>query len=766
MNNYDFGTLSDNDFENLTIDIMSRHFNTHIERFKPGKDQGIDGRFFSKSDFNSLCIIQAKHYKNSGFTQLKSKLKTEELDKIKKLNPKRYILTTSVPLSPNNKDEIIQTLSPFIKSSSDIFGKDELNNILSQHPDIERQHYKLWMSSTNIIHSILHNDVYGRSKYYINEMIEKSKKYVETDAFINAKKSLMKNNVLIITGEPGIGKTTLANQLSLLFLRENYEFIKIENNIDEAESLYKNNEKQFFYFDDFLGRNMISAINDSKDSHISSFIKRISSDKNKKFILTSRSTIFYYKNHISDHFNNDKIKKNEFLIEVKSLTKIDKAKILYNLLWFSDLEENFIDEIYKNKRYKDIISHENFNPRIMEHITDTYRIKETKHYNYWDFILDSLKNPKEIWKNHLENEITKNQFKLVFITCLHGTKISEENLKYSYNRENSNFENYENFNAIINPLVGSLLNREVDLTSCISYDLFNPSIADYIINNNLDNIEILKNLFLVTHTIESIKNLRDLHENKKISEKFYLEIIDNIIIKDLKNTSIHNDFFYRIETLRNYNSLTTEILKNERKRFSLDLINDYSDNYFDEYILEIIEENIRHLIPIKEKFITKINDWYETETPPPSELSIIYSILNDEYIFEKNTIETTLEKTVDLFITSISDDLTNELISKEIYLNYDGDTYNYSPAIEVIESEFSKYGFDSVLNEDILSVILDEIDISHLNENTYEFSQEYYDDLNNSGYYHSSMWDRDYDSSVHNISPRNHVDDIDDIFEK
>lgn len=48
MTDYTFETLNDKEFEVLTVDLLSKEFNTHIERFKSGRDGGIDGRFLKE----------------------------------------------------------------------------------------------------------------------------------------------------------------------------------------------------------------------------------------------------------------------------------------------------------------------------------------------------------------------------------------------------------------------------------------------------------------------------------------------------------------------------------------------------------------------------------------------------------------------------------------------------------------------------------------------------------------------------------------------
>lgn len=47
MNEYDFSKLNDKEFEALSIDLIAKLEGRRIERFKPGKDAGVDGRFFT-----------------------------------------------------------------------------------------------------------------------------------------------------------------------------------------------------------------------------------------------------------------------------------------------------------------------------------------------------------------------------------------------------------------------------------------------------------------------------------------------------------------------------------------------------------------------------------------------------------------------------------------------------------------------------------------------------------------------------------------------
>ena len=343
MTDYDFSTLNEKEFENITIDLISLDKHKRFKRFKAGKDCGIDGRFYH--DDGNEEIIQCKHYLKTGFDGLIRSLKKKsdkdinEIDKVCILNPKKYIFVTSLPLSAQNKITIKELFSPFIKNDDDIYGQEDLNDLLSINSNIEEKYYKLWISSTTVLNRMFNNAINGRSETLIEEIRENSKYYVITDNYNEALKKINKSNVIIIAGEPGIGKTTLAEHIALYYIEKDFEFYDIENSINEAENIFHREKKQVFYFDDFLGSNYLEAIEDKKDSHIIKFIERIKKDKHKRFILTSRTNIFNQSILLSDTFSSKNISKNEFILKIDSLKDIDKARILYNHIWHSSLDE-------------------------------------------------------------------------------------------------------------------------------------------------------------------------------------------------------------------------------------------------------------------------------------------------------------------------------------------------------------------------------------------------------------------------------------------
>jgi len=560
MNDYDFSTLNDKEFENLSIELISIDKGKRFERFKAGRDGGIDGRFCH--DDGTQEIIQCKHYLKSGFSGLVSSLKKKnnrginESDKVNILAPLKYIFTTSLPLSAENKKTIKEFFTPHIKNDNDIYGQEDLNQILGNNPDIEKKYYKLWLSSTVVLDRIFNNAIESRSEFLLEDIQEKLKYYVITDNHYKAIKKIEESHIIIIAGEPGIGKTTLAEHIALYYIEKDFKFYDIENSINEAESIYKKDESQIFYFDDFLGSNYLNAIENKKDSHIVKFINRIKRDKTKRFILTSRTNIFNQGIGLSDTFKSKNIENEEFIINIESLKDIDKALIFYNHIWHSDLSEEFIDEIYIDKRYKEIIKHKNFNPRLIAFITDTQKIQKEKIEveNYWNYIIDKLNNPQDIWKNTFDKQSDEFTRVIVMLVVFNGNRIEETNLRVSYHKyiellglQNGSHLSKE-FDSIIEEVVKYFLNRQI-YSLKTEYSLFNPSIADFVLIKYKNNIGILINIFKSLQSHNSLNKLFDIKKNKIITNEVYITILNELL--EESNLKQNTDFLIKLNSLIN-----------------------------------------------------------------------------------------------------------------------------------------------------------------------------------------------------------------------
>jgi adenylate kinase family enzyme len=545
MNSYDFTRLNDKDFEDLVIDLITaEHPNLHIERFMPGRDSGMDGRFYIGGD---NVIIQSKHYVKSSYSSLITNLK-KEAPKIVALNPTRYVLAICQGLTNTRKNEIINIFGDQYLRSDDILSIDDITHKISHNKHIERKYYKLWFNSTSMLFSLLHNDVIGRSEHILQQIKNNVDNYVQTHDFDVAKAKVDNINTLIITGAPGVGKTTLAEQLCLHYIIEGYELIFIESDIDEGEKVLSPEKKQLFLYDDFLGRNYLDALRNKEDSKIVRFISRIRASDNKKLILTSRTTILNQGKASSELFYINNTEKHEYEVEVKNLNTLDKAKILYNHIWFSHLPNEFKDCIWFDKKYRKIISHKNYNPRLISFITDYDKVSHITPDSYWDYIVESLDNPSAIWEHMLTKQIPKCVFYLTYLVSLNNGSISENTLRKCYNNflEEICFDrtrnDYFEFNDCTKHAVKSTLQRKLEDGKDPIYDVLNPSISDYLIEKIGDSISFIPSLFSALTTMQSLYNL-----NTLINKKLPTYLSSNIVNAMLNNIHQHKNENYILE---------------------------------------------------------------------------------------------------------------------------------------------------------------------------------------------------------------------------
>jgi hypothetical protein len=181
MDNYDLLSLSWIEFEDLTRDLLQAEFNLFIESFTPGRDDGIDLRFAFTDDKKS--IIQCKRLEN--FNPLYSQLKKEK-EKLSNKNIDRYYISTTVGLTPKRKNKIYQLFYPLIKNEADIFGKDDILNLISKHQKIEEKYNKLWLTNTTVLRKLLNAKVYNYSKIQIQQIKDDVKVYVHNKSYTDA----------------------------------------------------------------------------------------------------------------------------------------------------------------------------------------------------------------------------------------------------------------------------------------------------------------------------------------------------------------------------------------------------------------------------------------------------------------------------------------------------------------------------------------------------------------------------------------------------
>lgn len=482
---YNLANLNWIEFEALAKDIMQKLLKCQFTRYKVGRDGGID----LKSNKGDI-IVQCKHYSN--FSRLKyvlneGKVQVEEMAASGKLNA--YYVFTSLELNPMNREEIRSIFSNYMTNEQEnIIDGIDINDLLSEKEYLEilRKHYKLWLTSTNMI-EIISSRLNNNYICNIHKEIEHyGCMFVDTRKFHQAYNMLMRSRAVLITGGPGVGKSITSLMLISYLINEDtdYEIIHISSNSVEKIIEYLNlrgNQKQLIYMDDFLGRTYLN-FDSNKISPLNRLFKMVEYNANLKIIINSRITVlqevlnsknYDFNKSISDFFMS-------INVDLNNITKYEKALILYNHFYFKNVPYKYFEDVYKYKNYLRIIDHKKYNPRIIDYITDVKRYKNVKSDEYFKFIMNNMDDPYMIWEEEFRGYSSEDMLFCKLLYSLSESYIIITSLENVYNNYLicNNIKPDYSFEDIILRLSNSIISISIyERQRYISFS--NPSILDY-----------------------------------------------------------------------------------------------------------------------------------------------------------------------------------------------------------------------------------------------------------------------------------------------
>lgn len=415
MLDYDFRILQPSEFECFSRDLLQAREEIFIESFADGRDKGIDFRFAYNKD--KTCIVQCKRYKE--WKELKGKLKNE-VGKVNRLAPQRYILTTSVDLTVKQKDEIIEMFSPYIRNGSDVLGRKDLNNLLQQAPEIEKNYHKLWLASTNVLNTIINRATLNWSSFELEKIEKDIRLYVENESLNKAIGILKDNHYVVISGIPGIGKTTLARMLVYTMLAKGYkEFVYVDD-MDTAAKMYNKEKRQIFFFDDFLGSNSFVQQSASFENKLITFIEKVRNSKHTLFILSTREYVLSEAKSHYEKLSMSNIDIAKCTIELEYYTKTIRARILYNHLAEANIPQVYIDVFLDRRGYRTIINHQNFNPRVIESIIKEQIWESIAPDDFASKVKEFFDNPISVWQFAFEKLESETRYALLVLGTMGG----------------------------------------------------------------------------------------------------------------------------------------------------------------------------------------------------------------------------------------------------------------------------------------------------------------------------------------------------------
>lgn len=482
MNSYDFNILNWEEFEEFSKDLLSAELNLRFESFAAGADGGVDLRYSSQKNVRDI-IVQCKCYKNSSSLMTNLKKERVKIDEMSPL-PKRYILSLSLDLNEDKINQIVELFAPFLKAS-DILGPKQLNSILSRHPAVEERHYKLWLSSSNVLKTILASRVQNYTSLIEEEIKETLRLYSPTPSFGDAMNALRENGFIIIAGRPGVGKTTLANVMSYYLLgdKDFDELIALPQDINDAIAMMSKDpdKKQLFLFDDFLGSNYLDhKLSRREDSVFRTLINHVERlKKNKALIMTTREYILNQAQQSVAIFKDVDFMNKKYVIDLSKYDSETKARILYNHIAISDIPEDHLKYFVDNKVYRTIVKHRDYSPRLIGSINKQKLWEGRTPKEFCAKMVDLFDNPWSLYEDIFENKIGKTEQNVLRVMMSIGKDIKLEHLHRAVVSFDANC-NEMDLKKAVNVLDGTFLATTTTKDSDIIVGFDNPTINDFL----------------------------------------------------------------------------------------------------------------------------------------------------------------------------------------------------------------------------------------------------------------------------------------------
>lgn len=523
--------LTPTEFEEFSNELVTALFHKEIIGYGEGKDDGIDG---TDDIVCPTIVVQSKRYQTRTNPSSFTKIALNEIDKIKETSKKyqwnedfEYVLITSAELNPASRKTIRDYAGSLMTTDKNIIDGALLKS-LSNKDKYEKIFTSYNLKDQTLINLLIENkqeSISLESREYFFGF--NSKYFVETEALYELYEVLDNERLGIIVGNPGVGKTTTCQMIGNLFSCKNDgEYFIIERNIDEIQNVidifnqfYRKDitQKLFVVFDDFLGRTALDT-SDKQIKKLRKLYSLVSNSENLYVLLNSRTQIL-------NAAKNEDIEFSQFLeinsnkkitIDISNYSSVEKAYIFrknIEAVFDSQLSDekiimnNKYKDLLKDRNYRFIVNHRNFNPRLISLIAlQTLQSRG----NYFEYCYETLNNPNQIYEGLFKKLPIEYRFFLINLYCFEEYPVLTKMIESSFNYLSTTVD-YD-LNVIVRDLEESWITVKNDKTlRNESIDFVNPSIIDFLSNKKGTN-NMFKKITQQTKYLSQIKKSSGVNE--------------------------------------------------------------------------------------------------------------------------------------------------------------------------------------------------------------------------------------------------------------
>ncbi len=261
MSKYQFPPLkNETEFESLVSDLSVEKYGIEFQVYgRKGQSQyGIDGLSFSKNE--KQIIFQCK---NKFINRIDNKIQAELLkdieDEVKSANTKFTNIDTFIFANSFKQDTVLQDKATELTTQNEftviVWSWEEIEGLLEKYSNVAKQYYpeifdKNLLSENDIKQRLEENSVTllsSKNLYIENSFIEMP----EINRIINfIENEYFKDNLLVLTGKAGIGKTAILSKIQSNLIIDNITYLSIKSDKFEIED--KASLSKFFEVENIL----------------------------------------------------------------------------------------------------------------------------------------------------------------------------------------------------------------------------------------------------------------------------------------------------------------------------------------------------------------------------------------------------------------------------------------------------------------------------------------------------------------------------------
>jgi energy-coupling factor transporter ATP-binding protein EcfA2 len=494
-------TLGWKAFQDLCACIAQEVLSRPVEIYAEAKDGGQDAVFYTA---DKTTTIQCK-FSSDTKGLVPSDLSSED-QTVKKLVAKgladTYVVMTSKTVLGPNVVKIKDNLRKLGVRKPHVFGKQFITLAIQRNAKLRALIPRVY--GLGDLSTILDERAATQTKSLLGHLSSTLISYVPTKPHNRAVESLAENNLVLLLGNAGTGKSTIAAILGTLAasLKDGeFNCYKIDNPNELLNNWNPNETGCFFWIDDAFGPNQL------REDYVDSWIQLIPKiqaaiKQGNTFVLTSRRHIYFAAKKKLGTRNHPSFRDESAIVDVGATTRVERRQMLYNHVKYGDQSQAWKARVRPS--LEEISKVTDFVPEIARRLGNSNFTKSLS------LNLTGLKkffSEPEEHINEVINELSDVHRAALALVHLHSGKMnigSPEQKSVDLIQKYFDISSVQIFEAISHHYDSFLLKVDTDEGEIVTFK--HPSISDAI-SKNFERSPGLAELYLNSAKLESILQL-------------------------------------------------------------------------------------------------------------------------------------------------------------------------------------------------------------------------------------------------------------------